>query len=357
MRVSNWGRGWLESALLLLLCATPMHAALTVLVGEPFGSFGTMMPLGHTAIYLDRVCADGPLHVRMCEPGERPGVVLARYHAIGKYDWLAVPVMDFLYAADRMEDVPQYATPQVVWAMRERYRQRFLRSVVPDGTQGEEFGDGRSMGAGSLEEWWESAGMAYNRRIWAYQVATTEAQDERLVEVMNADENRHLYHLRRTNCADFAAQIVNLYFPGAVHHDKIAEFGLMTPKQVARSLTAYAASRPELGLKVWEIPQVPGSLRRSRPVRGGAEAGLKTKRYLLPLIAIQPEVPAGLTVLYLWHGRWKLGAGAEPMPEFADTAIGHTELAGDAARGDGQAGSSASADRGGLVGSQSAKLP
>ena len=32
--------------------APPMHAALTVLVGEPFGSFGTMMPLGHTAIYL-----------------------------------------------------------------------------------------------------------------------------------------------------------------------------------------------------------------------------------------------------------------------------------------------------------------
>jgi hypothetical protein len=171
--------------------------------------------------------------------------------------------------------------------------------------------------------------MAYNRRIWAYQVATTEAEDERLVEVMNASENRHLYHLRKTNCADFAAQLVNLYFPGAVHHDKIADFGLMTPKEVARSLSVYAAKRPELDLKVWEIPQVPGSLRRSRPVRGGAEAGLKTKRYLFTLIAIQPEVPAGLTVLYLWHGRWKLGAGAEPMPAFAGPMMARSAGAGE----------------------------
>ncbi len=320
----------IAAALLLLMSAAPAHASLTVLVGEPFGSFGTMMPLGHTAIYLDRICADGPLHVRMCGAGEQPGVVLARYHAIGKYDWLAVPVTEFLYATERVEDVPEYATPGVVWELREKYRQRYLRSIVPDGTQGVEHGDGRSMGAGNLEEWWESAGMAYNRRIWAYQIATSEAQDERLVEVMNADENRHLYHLRKTNCADFAGQLVNLYFPGAVHHDKIADFGLMTPKQVARSLTAYAAKRPDLGLKVWEIPQVPGSLRRSRPVRGGAEAGLKTKRYLFTLIAIQPEVPAGLTVLYLWHGRWKIGAGAQPMPGFAGSMMAHSASAREA---------------------------
>ena len=309
----------LEVIVTLLLISIPAraYAALTVLVGEPFGSFGTMMPLGHTAIYLDRVCADGPLRLKMCSAGERPGVVLARYHAIGRYDWLAVPVMEFLFATERIEDVPQYAMPETVWALREQYRQRYLRSIVPDGTQGVEFGDGRSMGAGSLEEWWESAGIAYNRRIWAYQVSTTPMQDERLVEAMNARENRHLYHLKKANCADFAAELVNLYFPGAIHNDRVADFGLMTPKQVARSLTDYASTRPELGLRVWEIPQVRGSLRRSRPLRGGAEAGLKTKRYLFTLIAIQPEVPAALAVLYLWHGRWEVGKGAEPMPGFA----------------------------------------
>jgi hypothetical protein len=307
----------------LMGIASPMRAALTVLVGEPFGSYGTMMPLGHTAIYLDRVCADGPLHVRMCEAGEQPGVVLARYHAIGRYDWLAVPVTEFLYATERVEDVPQYATPEVLWELRERYRQQYLRSIVPDGTQGVEHGDGRSMGAGNLEEWWESAGMAYNRRIWAYQVATTPAQDERLVEMMNKSENRHRYHLRKTNCADFAAQLVSLYFPGAVHLDRIADFGFMTPKQVVRSLSQYVSTRPELGLKVWGIPQMPGSLRRSRPVRGATEAALKTKRYLFTLIAIQPEVPAALSIMYLWHGRWKVGEGAEPMPGFTEEMVPH----------------------------------
>jgi hypothetical protein len=63
----------------LMGIAMPMYAAFTVLVGEPFGRYGTMMPLGHTAIYLDRVCADGPFHVD--GPGcEQPGVVLAKYH-------------------------------------------------------------------------------------------------------------------------------------------------------------------------------------------------------------------------------------------------------------------------------------
>ena len=263
--------------------ANPARASMAVLVGEPFGRFGTMMPLGHTALYLDRVCADGPLHVRMCEGGEQAGVVLARYHAIGKYDWLALPVMDFLYATDKRQDVPEHATPEIVWGLREQYRRRFLRSVVPDGMQGVETGDGRSLGGGAMEEWWESAGMAYNRRIWAYEVATTPEQDGLLVEMMNASENRHLYHLRKTNCANFVADLVNLYFPRAVHHDKVADFGLMTPKQVVRSLTEYASQHAELGLRVWEIPQVPGTLRRSRPVWGGAEAGLKTKRYLLTL--------------------------------------------------------------------------
>jgi hypothetical protein len=56
--------------------------------------------------------------------------------------------------------------------------------------------------------------MAYNGQIWAHQVTTTPAQDERLVEMMNPSKNRHLYHLRKTNCADSAARLVNLYFPG-----------------------------------------------------------------------------------------------------------------------------------------------
>lgn len=291
------------------------HASLTVLVGEPFGSFGTMMPLGHTAVYLDHVCADGPLHVRMCRMDEAQGVVLARYHAIGRYDWLATPVTDFLYATDTPSEIPSYATPEGVWAMRERYRERFLRGVVPDGAQGEQDRDGSAKHAHELEEWWETAGMAYHRRLWTYRVATTVAQDERLVAVMNTRSNRHRYHLSGANCANFAAELVNLYFPSAVRRaDRIADYGLMTPKHVVRSLSEYAAQNPTLDLHVGEIAQVPGSLKRSKRVWGGVESALKTKRYVFTLLLLQPEIPLVLEALYLTHGRWKVGSGAEAVP-------------------------------------------
>jgi hypothetical protein len=292
---------WLASAALALSSAAA-HASLTVLVGEPFGNFGTMMPVGHTAIYLDRVCADGPLKLRMCRPGEPRGVVVARYHRIGDIDWIATPVMQFLYAVDRPEDVPEYITPELAWSLRQRYRQRYMEAIVPDGTEKDKVTD----------EWWETAGVAYNRRLWGYQVDTTPEQDQAFIATMNARPNHHLYHLRKTNCANFAADMVNLYFPGTVTRgDHIADFGLMTPKQVARCLYAYGTSHPAARLKVVEVPQVAGSLRRSRPVRGAAEAGLKTKRYLFTLLVIQPEIPVGLAILYLDHGRWQMDQHAQ----------------------------------------------
>jgi hypothetical protein len=307
-------------ATLAIFGAGSSRASLAVLVGEPFGSFGTMMPLGHTAIYLNHVCADGPLKVRMCLPDEPQGVVLARYHAIGQYDWLATPVREFLYATQNPGEVPSYATPETVWAIRERYRERFLRDVVPDGMQGTMERDGSAKHAHELEEWWETAGMAYYRRLWAYEVNTTPAQDAALVAVMNDDANRHRYHLSGANCADFAAELVNLYYPGSVAHaDRVADYGLMTPKHVVRSLTGYANKHPELDLHVWEIAQVPGSLRRSKAVWGGVESALKTKRYLFTLLVLQPEIPLVLEALYLRHGRWKLGQGAQPMPALTPT--------------------------------------
>ncbi|MGI4756475.1 MAG: hypothetical protein ACRYGF_06455 [Janthinobacterium lividum] len=276
-----------------------------------------MMPLGHTAIYLDHLCAKGPLQVRLCQPGEPQGVVLARYYAIGQYDWLATPVMDFLYATRDASEVPAYATPETVWDLRERYRKRFLRDVVPDGMQGTMDHDGGAKHARDLEEWWETAGMAYQRRLWAYEVVTSPAQDAAMVTMMNNRANRHSYHLSGANCADFAAELLNLYFPGAVRRaDRVADYGLMTPKHVVRSFSLYAEKHSELDLHVWEIVQVPGSFRRSKTVWGGVESALKTKRYLFPLLVLQPEIPLFLEALYLQHGRWKLGQGAQPMSRF-----------------------------------------
>ena len=295
-----------------LFYAQSALASVAVLVGEPFGRFGTMMPVGHTAIYLDHLCADGPLKLRTCRPGEPQGVVVARYHQLGQYDWLASPVMEFLYATDDPAKVLTYATLDNSWDLRQAYRKRYLERIVPDGTEYES----------ATDEWWESAGTAYTRRIWGYQLATTEEQDRRFMQIMNEHANVHAYRLKNNNCADFAADMMNIYFPGSVRRDHTADFGWMTPKNVARCVQAYGKVHPELNLKVFEIPQVPGSLRRSRPVRGAAEAGLTTKRYLATLLAIQPEVPAVCLVLYLKHGRWQIGHDAEVVgPE----AFVHTD--------------------------------
>ena len=186
-------------------------------------------------------------------------------------------------------------------ALRESYRVAHLETIFPDSTETLKRNN----------EWVETLGVVYDRRLWGYELATTEAQDRAVIAELNADRNQHRYHLHRTNCADFAAAILNLYFPGAIHTDHIADFGITSPKQVARCLEAYGHAHADLHLRVYELPQQPGSLRRSRPVRFGSEALLTTKRYLLTLCVIQPEAVLAILAAYLSDGRWKVGKGAE----------------------------------------------
>ncbi len=281
----------------------PARASITVLVGEPFGTFGTLLPVGHTTIYLDHVCADGPLKLRMCRPGEPAGVAISRYNQIGAYDWLATPILEFLYGVDKPGDALAYASQQQVDELRQRYRRRVLGEIFPDGTERLD----------RNSEWWESVAMAYVRRFWGYELATTREQDERLVAAINARPNRHSYGAYRRNCANFAADVVSFYYPGLVKRARMADLGFLLPKQLARSVYLYGQAHPEAGLRVVEIPQVPGTIRRSHAVRGGAETFLKTKRYVFPLAVVQPEIAAGLFVCYLNHGGWKIARAAEML--------------------------------------------
>ena len=283
--------------------AVPSHASVTLLLSEPFGSFGTMMPVGHAGVYLDRVCADTPTHLHLCRPGEM-GIVLSRYHRVADIDWLAIPILPFLYGVDTPAEVPTFMTLPREAEIREQYRQRYLRPIVPDGPNGEPAKKG---------EWVETIGVTFDRRVWAYRIETTLEQDQRLIDTLNHRPNLRAYKLRTANCANFAADMLNILYPGLVHLNKVADFGLMTPKQVARSIVNYSHHHPEANLAVMEIPQIPGTLRRSRPIWGVSEAGLKTKRYLFTLLLIQPEVVAGCGIVYALRGRWKVGDGAIPV--------------------------------------------
>jgi hypothetical protein len=116
--------------------------------------------------------------------------------------------------------------------------------------------------------------------------------------------------------------VLDTYLPHAVHRNFIADVGLMTPKQVARSLVAYGKKHPEINMTAFVIPQVAGSVPRSHPVDGVAESLVKSKKYLLPLAVFAPEVTGGVVVAYLMDGRLKMPKGA------AVFAIGDEETTG-----------------------------
>jgi hypothetical protein len=279
----------------------PAYGEFTVLVGEPFGSFGEMMPTGHVSLYLDRVCADGPVRVRMCRPDEPQGVVIARLNAIGPLDWLASPVMEFLYGTNDPAKVLTYATARDLDDLQQIYRRRNLWEQFPDEVEHKK----------RYDEWGETVGAAYIRRLWGYSLETTPEQDEEFVAMLNAQANVHQYRLRDNNCADFVANAVNFFYPGAVKRSGSADLWMMSPKQVARGVWRYGESHPEAGLRVIEIPQIPGELPRSRPLRGATDMLLKTKKYLAVEIAIQPEAVLAMWMMYLHGGRWQIGRGSE----------------------------------------------
>src|ERR1700749_433627 len=89
----------------LSFACSSARADASLLLEEPFGKFGAMNPTGHAAVWLDRVCADTPPQLRPCREGEA-GVVLSRYHRVDGYDWLAMPLLAYLYAVDEPSDVP-----------------------------------------------------------------------------------------------------------------------------------------------------------------------------------------------------------------------------------------------------------
>jgi hypothetical protein len=75
-----------------IFSAQPSYGRATLLLEEPYGFFGTLIPTGHNAIYIEDVCAETSVVLRRCEAGKF-GVVLTRDEGIGGYDWVAIPLL------------------------------------------------------------------------------------------------------------------------------------------------------------------------------------------------------------------------------------------------------------------------
>jgi hypothetical protein len=111
--------------LVLAFCATRAQADAALLMEEPYGEFGRYNPTGHSAIYLDHVCAESPVKLRACRTGEH-GVVISRYHRIDGLDWIAIPLVPYLYAVDEVKDIPMAADAELEARLRDEYRHRHL---------------------------------------------------------------------------------------------------------------------------------------------------------------------------------------------------------------------------------------
>lgn len=289
-----WGTFRWGVLLLVCMAAAQARASVALLVEEPYGRFGGMNPTGHAAVYLDHVCAETPVKLRMCAPGEL-GVVISRYYKVGHYDWVAIPLIPYLYAVEDKSEIPLAVTVQMQSDLRDAYRRRHLRGIVPDDVGGH-------MPPG---DWIQMVGASYDRKIYGYQVRTTEAQDEELVATYNAAHNRSHFNLIFQNCADFSRKLLNLYFPKAVHRNFLADGGITTPKQISKSFVKYARRHDELELKIFVIPQVPGEIPRSTRVNGVAESLVRSKKYLLPLVIFRPELTVGIAAAYVGTGRFE----------------------------------------------------
>jgi hypothetical protein len=278
----------------------PAKADAVFLLEEPYGRLGSVEPMGHAAVYLTGVCAASPTRLRRCEPGEA-GVVISRYHRIAGYDWLAIPLVPYLYAVDTLEEIPHSADAQDVRELRDAYRRAHLLAIAPSDPSGH----------APQGDWTQLVGSAYDRKIYGFQIETSAEQDQAFMQRFNGRENRSHYNVLFANCADFARAVLNFYAPRAVHRNFFADAGITTPKQVARSLVGYARHHPIVELSSFQIPQMPGSIQRSRPAAGVAEGLIKSKKYVVPLAILSPVVTGSIAVVYLAEGRFnpKRGAG------------------------------------------------
>jgi hypothetical protein len=107
------------------------------------------------------------------------------------------------------------------------------------------------------------------------------------------------------------ADILNFYYPHSEPHGSVGDLWVRTPKHDAKSLVKYSKHHPDLEFSHFVIPQVPGSMRRSKPVRGVLESLFRAKKYMVPLALFHPFIAGGVASVYLVGDRFNPARNAE----------------------------------------------
>src|ERR1700746_16940 len=261
---------------------------------------------GHTAVYFSRICPDTPIKLRLCRPGEN-GSVMSNYINLGedeRYEWNIAPFNLYVYGVDDPADRPMVGTDKIKAVLEERYREGSLAAycTVKDCLKGDK------------AEWREMVGANMIRSMYIFVVETTLQQDEDLIAKFNAMPNENHFNGMTRNCADFTKNVIDTYFPHSAHRDVINDFGMTSPKAVARTFSHYAQTHPESNFRVLHFSQLPGTIKRSTEPRSGTEQLFRSKKLLIPMVIFADHELPVVAAAYLITGRFN------PQREFEQHA-------------------------------------
>ncbi|MGH9736566.1 MAG: hypothetical protein ACRD8A_18495 [Candidatus Acidiferrales bacterium] len=251
---------------------------------------------GHSAVYISRACPETPVKLRLCRPGEE-GSVISNYTTLGEdkpYQWNAVTLSMYLYGVEDSRNRPLFGSPKVKRALEERYREKYLADYCTTHTC---LNSGKS-------EWREMVAATISRSVYIFIVKTTPEQDQQLIDKLNSEPNVNHFNGVTRNCATFTRRIMDTYFPGSTKPDYINDFGMTSPKAIARSFSHYAARHPSMKFHILHLAQVPGTYRRSSECREGTEQLYHSKKLLIPMaIFAYHELPVAFAS-YILTGRF-----------------------------------------------------
>jgi hypothetical protein len=274
---------------------------------------------GHTSVYFSRICPESPVKLRLCNPGEE-GSVMSNYINLGEdrpYEWNIVPLSVYVYGVEAPQNRPIFGSQKVKAILEERYRDKMLS----------EYCSGKNCKTSDKAEWREMVGAGMSRSMYIFVVQTTVQQDLDLIAKFNALPNENHFNGVTHNCADFTKNVIDTYFPHSAHRDPINDFGMTSPKAVARSFTHYALSHPESQFRVLHFSQLPGTIRRSSEARSGTEQLYHSKKLLIPMVIFADyELPA-VAAAYVFTGRFNPEHEFEAHPAVGVTTTGNPNQA------------------------------
>jgi hypothetical protein len=269
---------------------------------------------GHSAVYLSRACPESPVKLRLCRPDEH-GSVISTYTSLGedqRFEWNAVPLSVYLYGVDDPDDRPLFGSPKIKRVLEEQYRVKYLAAYCTT----------RSCQTSNSAEWRAMVGANLSRGIYIFVAETTEEQDLRVIAEFNSLPNLNHFNGITRNCADFTRRVINTYFPHAASPDYLNDFGMTSPKAIARSFTHYALRHPEIRFRILHFAQMPGTIKRSSEVRDGTEQLYHSKKLLVPMALFAQHTLPVMAAFYVLTGRFNPMREAEnyPTAEITETS-------------------------------------